>query len=65
MLYYKLRCKEAMKRYCHKAAVYYTLCLRSQVEGQPLYVKPPTRGYTSDEVSYFLSRGIDPKNFFP
>lgn len=28
-------------------------------------MKPPTRGYTFEESSYYISRGIDPANFFP
>jgi hypothetical protein len=65
MLYYRIRCKESTKRYCHKAAQYYSKQLRAQVDGLHLPIKPPTRGFTSEESSFFISRGIDPENFFP
>lgn len=65
MLFYKIRCKEMYKRYMHKAAYYYSLSLRSKVDGTHLPFRPPSRHFTFEESSYFISRGIDPANFFP
>lgn len=65
MIYYKIRCKEMYKRYMHKAAQYYAMSLRCKVDGTHLPFKPPSRHYTLEESSYFISRGIDPANFFP
>ncbi len=65
MLYYKIRCKEIYKRYYHKGAQYYSICLRSIVDGTHMPYKPPTRNFTLEESSFFISRGIDPANFFP
>jgi hypothetical protein len=37
--------------------------LRATIEGYSLSIKPPVRGFTQDEIKYFISIGIDPKNF--
>ena len=64
MMFYKLRCKETYKRYRHKAAVYYSKQLRTQVDGLHMAFKPPSHHFTHEEVAYFTSIGIDPANFF-